>query len=88
MKKPDAKVFYFISFVALSLIAVLMLIGGLLTGSLLGQILETVRNALILLVVGVSAYKFIVGKPTWIKIVYAVSIVVLILGTVFVWVKF
>ncbi|MBE7061704.1 MAG: hypothetical protein E7382_04120 [Clostridiales bacterium] len=86
MKKPDAKLFNFISFIALALIAVLMLIGGLLRGSLLGNILETVSNALTLFVVGVSAYRFVPGKPTWVKIVYAVSIVVLVVGTVFIWI--
>ncbi|MBQ3116556.1 MAG: hypothetical protein IJC07_05965 [Clostridia bacterium] len=88
MKKPDANLFNLISFIALLLIATLMLFGGIFGGSLFGLILETISSALTLLVVGVSAYRFLPGKPTWVKIVYIVSVLVLITGSVIAWIKF
>lgn len=88
MKKPSANLFNLISFIALALIATLMLVGGIFRGSLFGNILETVSNALTLFVVGVCAYRFLPGKPTWVKIIYAISVIVLICGTVIVWIKF
>ena len=46
MKKPSANLFNLISFIALALIATLMLVGGIFRGSLFGNILETGEKTL------------------------------------------
>ena len=81
----------FLSYIALVIIAVLIVLGNFLpivginvTGTLV-NILNTVRNVLILLVIGVAAYNYLPGKPNWIRILFWVSIIVFIVGTVLIW---
>ena len=81
----------FLSYIALLVIAVLMVTGNLLpmfgieiTGTFI-SVLNTIRNILILLVIGFAAFNYIPGKPKWIKLLFWISIAVFIVGTILIW---
>lgn len=81
-----------LSFVALAIIALLILLCNILPllGVTIGgpviNALETVKNILILIVIGICAYNFTVGKAKWIKILFWISVLIFVVGTVFIWV--
>lgn len=92
--KSDKKVLNVISYVALIIIAFLLLITrvlpilGLDVGGPLINVLSTVQNILVLIVVGVNAYNFAMTGEKWVKILFWVAVVVFIVATVLIWIKF
>lgn len=91
MKNSDKNILNILSYFALAIIALLLvveyilpLIGIQLQGTLL-NILNSVKNLFILIVVGINAYAFTEGKAKWIKILFWVAIVVIIVCTVLMW---
>lgn len=91
MKNSDKNILNILSYFALAIIALLLvveyilpLIGIQLQGTLL-NILNSVKNLFILIVVGINGYAFTEGKAKWIKILFWVAIVVIIVCTVLMW---
>jgi len=81
----------FLSYIALLVIALLIVTGNLLPifgieikGTFI-SVLNTIRNVLILVVIGFAAFNYIPGKPKWIKILFWISIVVFVVGTCLIW---
>ena len=89
MKTSNNNLLNMLSYVAMIIFALLLLISnvlpaiGLNIGGTLINALNTVQNILILIVVGVSAYNFIQGKAKWINVLYWIALVAFIVGTVF-----
>lgn len=89
--KNDKNVLSFLSFFALLIVAILIFVNKLLPivginvgGSLL-DILSTIKEVFILIVVGISAYSFVANKnKTW-KIVFWVAILLFVAGVVLIW---
>ena len=82
------------AFVGVIIIAVLEIFGFLAShdiltvGGALVDFLNTVKNICILLVIGIMAYNFVKGKSKGWLITYIVALCIIILTTVFIWVKF
>ena len=89
--KNEKNVLSFLSFFALLIVAILIFVNKLLPivginvgGSLL-DILSTIKEVFILIVVGISAYSFVANKnKTW-KIVFWVAILLFVAGVVLIW---
>lgn len=91
MKKSNKSILNTLSYIALVIIALLLavecilpLIGIELRGTLL-NLLNTVKNIFILIVVGVNAYSFAEGKAKWVKILFWVAIIIVVVATVLMW---
>jgi len=92
MKNSNKNFINVLSYVALLIIALLLAISNLLplvgvavTGPLV-NILKTIQNVLILLIIGVLAFRFAFNQGAkWVKVLYWVSIVIFIVGTVLIW---
>nr|MBO4517334.1 hypothetical protein [Clostridia bacterium] len=50
--------------------------------------LNTLKNVCILVVIGITAYNFVKGKSKGWVITYIVAISVIVLTTIFIWIKF
>ncbi len=91
MKQSNGNFLNFLCFVVLVLSAVLIFvckllpIVGLEVGGSLINILETVRDCLILLFIALSALNFVKGKGKVTKIIFAISICIFIAGIVLIW---
>ena len=78
----------FIAFVALFIVAVLILVNnilplvGITIGGMLFTVLETVKDVLFLVIVGVSAYSFVANKTKAWKIIFAVIFVIFVVGII------
>ena len=83
------KAMSYIAFVVIALLIVVNnlfpLIGISITGPIT-NILETTKNVLILLILGIMAFKFATGCAKWVKVVYWIALVIFIAGTVILWV--
>ena len=88
MSSGDGKFLGFIAFIALITIAFLELLGILPFGlnESLDNLVRTIKNVCICLVISITAYKFIVGKSKGLKITYWVCVGIYLLSTVFIWV--
>ena len=91
MKQSNGKFLNLLSFVALVIAALLIFVCKLLTivgleitGSLI-NILETVRDCIILLVISLSAFNFVSGKGKATKIIFAIAICRFIAGILLIW---
>lgn len=82
-----------ISYVSLIIIGLLVVIGsflplvGIVIKGALINILDTIKNVLVLIIVSVIAHGFISGKAKWVKVLYWVAIIVYITGIVLTWIK-
>ncbi len=89
MKNSNKKLLDTLSYIALIIIAVLIVITSpllKLTGIIV-PVLKTIEKLLILIVVGFYAYNFAsIAKRKWVKIVYWISIAVFVVGIVFLWI--
>ena len=91
MGKSNKNILNLFCFIALIIIAILILINNLLP--LVGvnvsgpffSALNTIKEILILIVVGLYAYYFVAGKSkTW-KIIYWIAIALFIVGIILIW---
>ena len=89
--KNEKNVLSFLSFFALLIVAILIFVNKLLpivginVGGSLFDILSTIKEVFILIVVGISAYSFVANKnKTW-KIVFWVAILLFVAGVVLIW---
>ncbi len=91
MKNSEKSFISLLSYVALVIVALLLIVDVLAHFDILtikGMILsalETIKNICVLVVIGSAAYNFISGKAKWVKVLFWVSIIVLIVGTVLIW---
>jgi len=91
MKNSNTNILSMLSYVAMIILALLLLISnvlpmiGLNIGGAFINALNTIQNVLVLIVVGVSAYNFVQGRAKWVNVLYWVAVIVFIVGTVFFW---
>ena len=91
MKNSNTNILSMLSYVAMIILALLLLISnvlpmiGLNIGGAFINVLNTIQNVLVLIVVGVSAYNFVQGRAKWVNVLYWVAVIVFIVGTVFFW---
>lgn len=87
MKTSNKNIFNTLSYIALVIIAILIVLENFLglRGTVL-NVLKTVKNLFILIVVGFSAYNFTSGKAKWVTIVFWIAVIVFIVATILMWV--
>ena len=77
----------FIALVTVALLQILDVLSPVIRlGEVISNIIVTVKNVCICLVIGITAYKFIVDKSKGVKITYWVSIAIFVVFTVLIWV--
>lgn len=93
MKKSDKGIINALAYGALVLIACMLLITRLLpvlgvqiSGPLV-NILATIQNVLVLVVIGFYAYCFAENNRKWVKVLYWISVIVYVVATVLLWIK-
>ena len=92
MKGPNKNVLNLMAYIAFIVVALLIVVNnlfplmGITIGGTLWNVLETVKNVLILLVLGIMAFNFTSGQAKWVKILYWVALVIFIVGTIILWV--
>lgn len=80
-----------ISFVALAILAVLIVVDNLLpligvtVGGVLFNVLDTVKDVLVLIVLGMSSYAFVKDKSKNVNIAYWVFVGLFVVGTLLSW---
>ena len=81
-----------LSYVALVIIALLLVISrflpivGITISGPIVNLLSTVKDVFVLIVIGISAYNFTSGNVKWVKILFWVAIIVYIVATVLLWI--
>ena len=91
MKSSNKNVLNTLSYVALIIVALLMLINhvlpliGLDISGPLVNVLETIKNLFVLIVIGISAYNFLPGRAKWVSVLFWIAIIVYVVGTVLLW---
>ena len=91
MKSENKSIFYFFSFIVLIIAAILIAVNNLLpiigvnVSGPLFSVLSTIKEIFILIVIGFSAYYFVVGKKKVWKIIYWIAIALFIVGIVLLW---
>lgn len=90
MSSENGKILNFIAFVALIAVALLQVLEVLKPilsfDGLVINLINTIKNFCICLVVGITAYKFVANKSKGLKISYWVSIIIFVVGTVLIWI--
>ena len=88
MSNQNGKMLSFVAFVALVAVALLEILGVLpiTFDDVLNNIIITVKNVCICVVIAFSAYAFVANKGKGYKITYWVSVGVFLLSTVFIWI--
>ncbi len=93
MKNSNKGFINLLSYVALVIVAILMVVDifahfNILTinGGVLLNLLSTIKNLCILIVIGFAAYNFLPGNKKWVKVLFWISVIVLIIGTVIMWI--
>ena len=92
MKKETKDLLKTISFLALIIFALLLaierilpLLGVNIEGMLL-NILDTIKNIFIVIVIGINAFSFTEGKANWVKWLFWIAIIIIIVATVLMWI--
>ena len=92
MKKTDKNILSILSYISLIIIAFLIIIQNFLpiiqikiTGGFV-RLLDTIKNILILIVVGCAGHNFTIGRKKSIKVVFWVAVAIFIVGTVLAWI--
>ena len=89
MRKSNKGIISVLSFIALIIIALLMVVTSPFVGmsGILTNILKTIENVLILIIIGFSAFAFANDSTRkWVKIIYWIAVVIFVAGTVFLWI--
>ncbi len=83
----------FVAFVAIIIFAVLQIFsllafwGVLTVGGYLPQILETIKNVCVCIVIGYLSYRFVANKSKGFKITFWICLAIIILGTILIWIS-
>ena len=86
--KNALNVMAYIAFVVIALLIVinnLFPIMGIIIEGTINNILETAKNALVLIVLGIMSFNFASNSAKWVKITFWIALVVFIAGTVILW---
>lgn len=90
MSNQNGKMLNFIAFVALVAVALLQILDVLSPiiklGEVISNIIVTIKNLCVCLVIGITAYKFAADKSKGVKITYWVCIAIFVVFTVLIWV--
>ena len=93
MKKTNKGILNLLAYIALVVIGLLVVLQNFLpiihiniTGGLV-NLLETVKNVLVLIVIGCTAYNFTAGRKQWVKILFWVAVAIFVIGTILMWIK-
>lgn len=86
MKKSDTKILNLLAFLTLCIVAVLVLVGKLLglKGAPL-NFLDTLKEVFVLIIIGISAYNYVLGKSKGWTIAFWVAVVIFVVGIVLIW---
>ncbi|MBQ8427369.1 MAG: hypothetical protein IJX16_06405 [Clostridia bacterium] len=93
MKNSNQNLLRCISYLALMIVALLLAVEYLLPligvelGGIFINVLNTVKNIFIIIVVGVNAFNFVGGKAKWVKWLFWIAIIVIIVATVLMWIR-
>jgi len=92
MKKTNKGILNLLSYIALVAIGLLIILQNFLpiihviiSGGLV-NLLETVKNILVLIVIGCTAYNFTSGRKQWVKILFWVAVAIFVVGTILMWI--
>lgn len=86
--KSEKNFYNLLCFVVLFINAVLTLLGGLLKGSLLLDVLTTISQVFMFIVLSISGFKFVAQKGKGWKVVYWISFSVYLVAIAFIWLKY
>ena len=92
MKGSNNSALKAMAYIAFIVIAVLIVVNnlfplmGITIGGPIKNTLETVKNVLVLLVLGIMAFNFASGCAKWVKVLYWIALVIFIAGTIILWV--
>ena len=92
MKKETKDLLKTISYLALVIFALLLAVERILPivgvelGGVLFNLLNTIKNIFIITVIGVNAYSFIDGKAAWVKWLFWISIIIIVVATLLIWI--
>ncbi len=89
--KGEKNILSLLSYVALIIVGILIVINTLLP--LIGvsvsgpffNVISSLKDLFVLIVVGLSAYNFTVGKKKGVKIIFWIAVVLYVAGAVLVW---
>ena len=89
--KKNKSILDTLTYVALIIVAILLFarwIAPIISlGPILTNLLESVQNILVLIVVGISAFNFAsTNSKKWIKILFWIAVVIFIAGTILLWI--
>lgn len=80
----------FLAFISLMVFAILEIFGFLSPiielGATISNLLNTIKNICIIIVIGLLAYKFVENKSKGYKIAYWIAIAIFVVSTILVWV--
>lgn len=92
MKNTNKNILSILSYIALIIVSLLIVVQNFLpiihikiTGGFV-NLLDTIKNLLVLIVVGFAGYSFTVGRKKWVKILFWVSVAIYVVGTVLKWI--
>ncbi len=88
MKGSNKSALNVMAYIAFIVIAILIVINNLLpgfAGETLIKILETAKNVLVLIVLGIMGFNFASGSAKWVKIIYWIALVIFVAGTIILW---
>ena len=86
--KNEKNFYNLLCFIVLFINAILTLLGGLLKGSVLLDVLKTVTDVFMLIVLSISGFKFVANKGKGWKAVFWVSFAVYLVAIAFIWLKY
>lgn len=91
-ERKNNGIFNLFSYIVLIVASILIFVNNLLPavgitmGGVVFNILETLKDVLILIMIGIMSYNFILGKGKVAKIFYWVAIVIFVVGVVLRWI--
>ena len=96
MKKSEGNVnvLNLMAFIGVIIVAVLELFGFLAShniltvGGSLINLLSTVKNICIMLVIGITAYNFVKGRKKGWLITYIIAMAIIVIATILLWIQF
>ena len=92
--EKNVNIINLLAFIGVIIIAVLEIFAFLASHDILKiegflkDFLETIKNVCILVVIGFTSYSFVKGKSKGLIITYIIAVCIIVLTTVFIWIKF
>ena len=91
MKNSNKNILNTLSYLALIIVALLLLVNNILPAIGIDvsgpffNVLGTIKEMFVLIVIGIAAYNFTSGKAKWITILFWIAIIVYIVSVMFYW---